>query len=548
MKNIEINVFIKFYFLLLLIKILLLILWLDFSYWLFWFNYIFFTILINIFISIIHIYFLIKYFKNPKKYFNIIIWFIIFYLILYILSFNISWFKFKNIFNIIVIIYNFIYLYIFIKFKKLLNSWKILLEEDKKNNVKYYKTKVFWVNKYLAFSLLSTIITFILLIITTENTYLFSVVIIVMPLLNIVLLILYFKKLNKIKIIKWVELTNKNQFKSIFLIYWTIVFSLMIFYFLYYSVPVVEFKYIDNAIFENNHKYKDIIYEDNWLENLIEYVDYLKTLEYKETPEILNFYKSEDSIKNLKLNIEKVEEIDKLRIWVKEIISKKAIVYNIDWENYPSLSWLTSITRETLYNILYYLENWDQEKAINYMINDYKFWDIIMNSNWTFYNYIIWLAIQKINIDKLNYILDNYNLTEKSLFSLKEVIKQPDYIKDSYKNSIIYEYESIRYLLKHSIESKYPNINNWSFIFFTKNYYDYGLKNVTYSNMISEKSDFIQKFNNNDDRLKYLFFKKNSFSNLVILIYYISLDGYLEEAEKLINDINNILEKINNLY
>ena len=339
---------------------------------------------------------------------------------------------------------------------------------------------------------------------------------------------------------KFIKYTDKNQYKNTFILYWIIILSLIIFYFSYYSVPAVNFKHINDNYFENTHKYKDILDEENWFKTMLEYWKHRKKLEYVEDLEIKKYFSNNlEWIKEIELNIEKVKKIDNLRLWIDEIIKKKAIIYKID-DNYFSLQWISMMARETIHNVLYYLENWDEEKAINYLIDNYRFWNMITNSYWTLVNFIVWTVVQDITITELNYIIDNYTLSKKTLINIKDNIKNLDDISNSYKNAINYDYHYMSNLEKNNTELF--NVK-WSLIFTTKDYYHKGFKNQYYSYSIWEKN-YCDKLRGNKIQL---FLKKDTFSNIMLTIACITLDWYEKDIENTITNEQKLLEKIDKL-
>lgn len=431
----------------------------DYWYWFYWLNYLYIWI-ISLLLSVIQAVLLFKYFKNPIKYSNINIIFIILMLLLYLWLTMYKW-----LYLIVIIIYHLIFLFNFIQFRKFLNleEW-----EEKNKHVKY---------------------------------------------------------------------TGKNQFKNIFILYWAVIFSLIIFYFSYYSVPVIDFKHINDNYFENIHKYKDIPNEENWYEQLIKYWEHREQMKYVENTDIKKYFGNDFKwIENIKFDKGRIKKLDSLRLWIDEIINRKAIIYDIE-KDFFSLSWISMMSRETIYNVLYYLEEWDEEKAIRYLMDNYKLWNMLITSYWPLVNFIVWIVVQDTTNLELNYILDNYTLSDSTLkYIKKEIIKWTD-MASAYKNAINYEYNN-----KLNIQKSNTELFNikWSFIFSNDNYYNNGLKNQYFSYTNWEKN-YCGKFK--DYKLK-LFLKKDALSNIMLRIGCINLDWYNENLKKRIKIERELLDRV----
>ena len=496
MQIIKIPFSIKFYFFFALMWIFLSLLGMDYWYWYYGLNYLL-TGIISLLLSIIQVFLIFKYFNNPIKYSNLNIYFIIFMLLLYI------WLTmYKSFFLIIIILYHLIFLFKFIQFKKFLN----LEEWDKKN--------------------------------------------------------------------KYIKYTNKNQYKNVLISYGIVVLLFIIFYFVQYS-KVINFKHIDDSYFNTPKQYLDISEDENWYKNLKLYWEYRKNIEFIEdknfrNEEYMNKVISDTWI-TFKFDIDRVKEIDNLRLWIDKIINKKAIIYNFD-ENYPSLEWLSMMTRESLYNALYHLEKWEEEKGINYLIENYKLSKLLISSYWTLVNFIVWITINNITLSDLEFIMNNYELKDSTLNYIKNNFENSIDINSSFEISMNYEYN---YILSELLTKTPETVNiNWTLIFFSKNYLKEWLKNVYYwtsqmyndmeldlgwyyntnkinTNSFDSSDEYICSKKNIDtlrwDWIPKLFFRKNTVSNILLVINCISNPSYKPDLENTIIKEKNILDKINKM-
>jgi len=492
MQTIKIPFSIKFYLFFALMWIFLSLLGINYWYWYYWINY-FFVWAISLLLSIIQVTLLFKYFKDPKKYSNTNIFFIIFMLLLYIWIAMYKWF-----FLIIIIIYHLIFLFKFIQFKKFLN-----LEKWEKKD-------------------------------------------------------------------KYIKYTDKNQFKNILILYWIIIISLIIFYITQYS-KVINFKHIDDDYFNIPEQYLNISEEENWLKDLKKYSEHINSLNFIEDKN----FRNKDYIKKIildtwitfKFDTDRVNSIDNLRLWIDKIINKKVIIENFD-EVFPSIQWFSMMTRETLYNTLYHLENWEEEKAVKYLIDNYKLSKLMISSYWPIPNFIVWITINDITLSDLKFIMDNYKLKNTTLLYIKNNFENSIDIKSSYKATINYEYNSIKNILSQNWEYQFINAINNS-LFFDKNYLHEWLKNAYYwvlqmdwnynTNWDIEYPifDWLDEYicsKKNIDKLRWeliipkLFFKKNTISNILITqSCIINRIQHKLELENIMTKEKMLLEKIDNL-
>lgn len=340
---------------------------------------------------------------------------------------------------------------------------------------------------------------------------------------------------------KYVKYVEKKQYKNIFITYWVIIFSLIIFYFTYYSVSIIEFKQINDSYFENIHKYKDISNKDNWLFALEEYSNHISNLEYIENKELYNIIKEWWKIVDLVFELEKISEIDNLRLWIKNILNKKAIIDNYN-DDFVSLQWYSMVSKDSIYNVLYYLEKWDEKKAIDYLIDNYRLWNMLITSYWGIVQFIVWITIQSITLDELNYVLDNYELNNVTLYYLQNSIKNLESKKDSYKNIINYEYNN---------QLNFINTSEWfikydSIVFHDKNYLKEWFKNMYYLGDFENDTiwNLCDKEKRDNNLFKFLT-KKNIVSRIQLTIGCIVTQNYNKDLEKIIFEEEKILKKLN---
>lgn len=408
--------------------------------------------------------------------------------------------------------------------------------------LKYFNNPIIYSNIIIRFLIL-----FIILNIFAIKFSLFFIIQIVLNIFFLYKISNFKKSLNihwknsinsKLNIVNY---TNINQLKNIFISYLLVISSLIIFYFSYYNIPTFNLKYIDDTYFENTYKYKDkdITYEDNWIKYVKEYSKYIKNLEYIEDEQIFSDISKWKKIKKNELKLEKINEIDKLRLWINRIISKKAIIDNPK-NNYLDLQWFTIMARETIQNSLYYLNKWDNNKWIKYLTDNYILWNMLITSYWWYIPFIVWMSIQNITITELNYILNNYVLDKNSLEYIKNIIISSNDITNSFKNAIKYEYYSINYETSQSDKIA----KNWSIIFFTKDYFNYWLKNMYYWNINWNYNLFC---NDNVDWKNEILFKKNWLSNMLLSITCITLEWYDDDLINLIIEEKKLLNKIDEL-
>ncbi len=581
MQTIKIPFSIKFYFFFVLMGIFLSLLGIDYWYWYYWLNYLLKGGIISLLLSIIQVVLIFKYFNNPKKYSNINIYFIIFILLLYI------WLTiYKSFFLIIIILYHLIFLYKFIKFKKILNldqNNEEIENETKKEIPNIKDSKIFTYIKYIFFTIYQLIVFFFVFIIIISlfseatNYYIAFIKAIILIIIFIAQFIYIFKSIkrkNNYKITK-IEYTNENQYKNVLILYLIIIISFTIFYFVQYS-KVIDFKYIDDNYFNIPEQYKNISDKENWFGDLKRYWEHINSLDFIEDKNFRNEeYMSKvisDTWISFKFDIDRVKEIDKLRLWIDEIINKEAIVYNFD-ENYPSLDWLSMMTRESLYNALYYLEKWEEEKAISYLIENYKLSKLLISSYWTLVNFIVWITINTITLSDLEFIMNNYELKDSTLNYIKNNFESSIDINSSFEISMNYEYN---YILSELLIKTPETVNiNWTLIFFSESYLKEWLKNVYYwisqmyndmeldldwyynteklnTDSFDSSDDYICSKKNIDklrwDWIPKLFFRKNTVSNILLVINCISNHSYKPDLENIILKEKNILDKINKIW
>jgi len=494
MQIIKIPFSLKFYLFSSLFWLFLALLWLDYGYWYFGINIIYVWIF-SLFLFIIQLIFLFKYFKNPSKYSNVNIYIIIFIIFLYLIGTILNWYY------ILILIYQLLFLIKFFRFKKALN-----LENWEKRD-------------------------------------------------------------------KYIKYTNKNQYKNTLIVYLIIILSLVFFYFVQYN-KVIDFKHIDDNYFNIPEKYLNISDKENWFNNLKLYSKHISKLKFVENEKFRkNISKPWISLNDLELNINRVREIDNLRLWIDKIIDKKVIIYDFS-EKLPYLEWYSNLFRESLYSSLYFLKKWDEIKSLNYLLDDYKLSHLMISSYWPLVNSIVWVVWSKITLDNLNYIIDNYRLKQSTLKYIKDNLKNSLDIRNSYKIAMIYEYNSALNTVKTN-KNSFPK--NTSLIFFSKKYYKEWLKNVYY--WFLEKYNFWKVnsnwyYNNNSDyyydsvtnlqdnyicskkntdKLRWnwiipkLFFRKNPTSNILLVIHCSANASFYPDFKNLIIKEKKILEKIDNL-
>ena len=200
------------------------------------------------------------------------------------------------------------------------------------------------------------------------------------------------------------------------------------------------------------------------------------------------------------------------------------------------------VSKDSIYNVLYYLEKWDEKKAIDYLIDNYRLWNMLITSYWGIVQFIVWITIQSITLDELNYVLDNYELNNVTLYYLQNSIKNLESKKDSYKNIINYEYNN---------QLNFINTSEWfikydSIVFHDKNYLKEWFKNMYYLGDFENDTiwNLCDKEKRDNNLFKFLT-KKNIVSRIQLTIGCIVTQNYNKDLEKIIFEEEKILKKLN---
>jgi hypothetical protein len=426
-------------------------------------------------------------------------------------------------------------------------------------------------------------------IVSNLEVYWFLIIATILLIINY-LILSNFIRINKLLKKENIEdkfYSEKPQEKWLLITFWIFILWLIIFYFSYYT-KWYEFEKIPDSYFDDTELYKNVDSEENWHKKLGEFIYWKwwidksdddrkfytkeKIKQNKKIIEIFkvdtdNFYNNSGSLENIDLSKDRVELIDKLRNTFWEISQTKDFI-RAKKRYYITLWWISQLSRETIHNVIYYLNNWNTKKWLKYLIEDYKIWKLFIWWYSSLVEKIRWTRISTYSQKNINYILYNYKLKKENLLYLKENIKNSKNIDWVFKKAIIYDYNNVIWNFEND---KYNNCHNncdsfeekfmWpikssknklklnSLIFFSNNYLKEKIKNAYYVWLKTNYNYSEKHFCNRNflktrfEKISYLFLKQNWMLNLENW-WCLKFRWYKEYFQEIQKQEKLILEKI----
>lgn len=318
----------------------------------------------------------------------------------------------------------------------------------------------------------------------------------------------------------------------------------IVFYFGYY-IQYDKWEFIPESIFETRLQNIEVADEENWMVQLWKLYtenDRLTSIISNLEKDVWNYYRCitwkywkkceeenlEDTLKLYNLEIDTIETINK-NFW--KIIKYEYFKEEIDGK-FVSLRGLTSLSRISLFSVISKLEEWSENEAIEILLIYRKLWEKLLLWDTSLIWMIVWLTIELNSINNINYILDNYNLTDNNLNLLKKELNITYDSQDIFANAMKIEYLSNKYW----IEVWYTN---WtirsSMLFNTEELYNIFRK-------VRLRS--INWEGNHYDTLAKNYFKRKFIYRMFTSMSSISTQWYKESIENINIKSKELLEKI----
>lgn len=260
-------------------------------------------------------------------------------------------------------------------------------------------------------------------------------------------------------LLHWVykKTLNKNY---LYAYLWFFVF-LIIFYYWYY-IQYDKTDTVPETAFVTKLEDIDVKDEENWLVQIEKLLaDNNKSILYLELDNSSNNYycivrgewrncenvKLEEVVEPYKNNY---EEIDIFNNEMKKIVNYQYFKENID-DKYTNLQWFSKLTRMSFFMAIHKLNNWNPEKAIDIILIYKTLWEKLMTWDNSLIWMIVWITIENYTIDNLNYILDNYELSDDILNQLKNEFSNTFNTKEIFSNAMKIEYKMRKYWFEKAI-------------------------------------------------------------------------------------------------
>lgn len=200
-------------------------------------------------------------------------------------------------------------------------------------------------------------------------------------------------------------------------------------------------------------------------------------------------------------------------------------------EDFPSLHWLTALSRTSLLTAIYELQEWNQQKAINSLLIYKKLWDKLLEWDNSLVWIIIWLTIQNITNSNINYIIDNFELDRENMTILNNELRNLYNSQEIITNTIKIEY--------HLNKSGFTSwVKDWlikSSMLFDMDEFFNEMRREKLA-MIKWEENFKISYSN--------YFKRRYLYKFLLWFSTFSIESYKADFDKLNADRKNILEKI----
>ncbi len=193
-----------------------------------------------------------------------------------------------------------------------------------------------------------------------------------------------------------------------------------------------------------------------------------------------------------------------------KLINNDILFFDEEWDEKRGLYNLFSIVRLNFHNSLYYLDNNNQQKAVDLILSNYKLWNKMMDWEVWIPTLLTWLKISEIWLTQINYVIENYDLSDNIKLEINDVLSKEINDDENFKNAIIIEYKNAR--------DNLTNINIKDNIFYHKNDIDNFLKITSYeASKINNNLDFNNGYSaynirfNNPLKRNYIWYQMSTF-------------------------------------
>ncbi len=274
--------------------------------------------------------------------------------------------------------------------------------------------------------------------------------------------------------------TTESQSKTVLIWFWIYVLISTIFYIFYFNRPL-NIKNIPDSYFDTNYSYVDKTWKSNSINELTDFVNYNKDISSKNSilddkakcilsKNLCGAYIDEVTSKKINepIPIKWIKngnavdweydispivkqdakdraffgEISKLNdeLYNKIVLNRYLKIENDSTYSIP-LTGLISYCRLTLLSSLYDIQSWDQNAGIMKLLNNYAFWQYFMYwENQSLILLLVWDTIEKITLDEINFIVNNYELDSTTKKLLTDNLKNEINIDGPYINALKHEY------------------------------------------------------------------------------------------------------------
>jgi len=228
-----------------------------------------------------------------------------------------------------------------------------------------------------------------------------------------------------------------------------------------------------NLISSLDSELKKLYHNNITLNDFIDYNKYSNLFEEnkeKILKEKIKQFKIYTYIINKKLR--NIEESDFIKptmeyIWIYEPDKWQNYSWYWYWKNI-SYSWILQYFRISRLLIYKYFEEWKYEKWINLWLENQKFMDFYLNKyDWDLTGVLVWIVLEKDNLNILNHILKKYNISNELNEKIKNILnKELDkwLTKNALKNNHIVNRTFFQYLwddIMYDISKAGIDKNTW---------------------------------------------------------------------------------------
>ncbi|MFK7780386.1 MAG: hypothetical protein QM490_04505 [Candidatus Gracilibacteria bacterium] len=253
-----------------------------------------------------------------------------------------------------------------------------------------------------------------------------------------------------------------------------------------------------------------------------------KKCEEENLKDTLEIYELESNLKVNNLDINIIEIINNN---ISKIIKYKYFKQDINGE-YISLQGLSSLSRISLFTVIDKLEKGSEDEAINILLTYRKLGEKLLLGDNSMVGMIVGVTIESNIINNIDYILSNYDLTDKNLNLLKTSLNIDYNSQDIFANTMKQEYWSNKY----GFEKGFNNGTIKSNMFLNKEELYNNFRKLRLSNINGEGYYYENKPKN--------YFKREFIYRMFGSMAYFSTVGYREDIENINVESKVLLEKI----